>query len=218
MGILFLVLAAAVVGVQIFLFDGISLFATLPAVGLFVTGLVRLGFSRSMPRKTDFGAEQAQRWRAFRNYLQQMQQYTNVQAAADKYQHYLPYAVALGVDKELTRQFESVPAAMPPYYVPYGWYPYPVGTHTGGQTMGGPGGMGGGGGGGFDPGGAMQGMSEGLGSAMQGMSDSFTSMVNSASSALTSQPSSSGTSGGGWGGGGGSFGGGGGGGGGGGAD
>jgi hypothetical protein len=219
-GILFLVLAAAVVGAQIFFFEGISFFAMIPAIGLAATGIVRLGFARSMPRKTDFGADQAQRWRAFARYLQQMQQYTNVQAAADKYQQYLPYAVALGVDRELTRQFESVPAAMPPYYVPYGWYPYPVGTPMGsGTTMGGPGGIGGsGGGGGFDPGGAMQGMSDSLGSAMQGMSDSFTSMVNSAASVLTSQPSSSGSSGG-WGGsGGGSFGGGGGGGGGGGAD
>jgi hypothetical protein len=223
-GILLLVLGAGVVAAQIFLLEGITLFGMIPAVGLAVTGLVRLAFAGSMPRKTDFGSEQAQRWRAFRNYLQQMQQYTNVQAAADKYQQYLPYAVALGVDKELTRQFESVPAAMPPYYIPVGWYPYPypVGTPAGGQSMGGPGGMAGpggpGGGGGFDLGGAMQSMSEGIGSAMQGMSDSFTSMVNSASSILTSQPSSSG-SGGGWsGGGGGGFGGGGGGGGGGGAD
>jgi hypothetical protein len=209
-GVLFLILAAGVVAAQIFLFDGITLFGMIPTLGLAVTGLVRLAFARSMPRKTDFGAEQAQRWRAFRNYLQQMQQYTNVQAAADKYQQYLPYAVALGVDKELTRQFESVPAAMPPYYIPMGWYPYPVGIPAGGQSMGGPGGMSGDGGGAFDMGGAMQSMSEGLGSAMQGMSDSFTSMVNSASSILTSQPTSSGSSGG-WGGGGGSFGGGGGG-------
>jgi hypothetical protein len=215
-GILFLILAAGVIAAQIFIFDGISLFGMVPAVGLIATGVVRLAFARAMPRKTDFGAEQAQRWRAFRNYLQQMQQYTNVQAAADKYQQYLPYAVALGVDKELTRQFESVPTAMPPYYIPMGWYPYPVGTPMGGQSVGGPAGMGGDGGGAFDMGGAMQSMSEGLGSAMQGMSDSFTSMVNSASSILTSQPSSSGS---GWsGGGGGGFGGGGGGGGGGGAD
>jgi uncharacterized membrane protein YgcG len=194
-----------------------------PAIGLGATGLVRMFMAGAMPRKTDMGSEQAERWRAFKRYLQQIQTYTNVQEAADRFQKYLPYAVAMGVDREFINQFNSVPAAMPTWYAPYGYYPYPYvvgGPGPGTASTGGPGTpttpMPG-----FDPGGAVQGMSNSLGAAMQGMSDSFTSMVNSASNILTSQPSSSGSSGGGgggWGGGGGSFGGGGGGGGGGGAD
>jgi uncharacterized membrane protein len=194
-----------------------------PAIGLGATGLVRMFMAGAMPRKTDMGSEQAERWRAFKRYLQQIQTYTNVQEAADRFQKYLPYAVAMGVDREFINQFNSVPTAMPTWYAPYGYYPYPYvvgGPGPGTANAGGPGTpttpMPG-----FDPGGAVQGMSNSLGAAMQGMSDSFTSMVNSASNILTSQPSSSGSSGGGgggWGGGGGSFGGGGGGGGGGGAD
>jgi uncharacterized membrane protein len=187
------------------------------AIGL--VGLVWVFTSSAMPKKTDFGAEETAKWRAFSNYLQQIQKYTDVQAAADKFQQYLPYAVALGIERQLISQFNNVPAAMPPYYAPYGWYPYgyyPVGVGGTGQQAGG---VQGGPTPSFDPGGAMQGMSDSLAGAMQGMADSFTTMVNSASSALTSSPSSSGSGGGGsWGGGGGSFGGGGGGGGGGGAD
>ncbi len=215
-GIGFIVLGALVVGASYLIGGGITFFPMIPAVALGITGLVRMGIARSMPRKTDFGSQEAQKWRAFQRYLEEIQRYTDVQAAADKFQKYLPYAVALGVEKQLTAQFNSVPAAMPPYYIPYGWYPYganPMGTSASGTSVGG------GGVGNFDPGAAMQTMSNSFGSAMQGMSDSFTDMVNSASSILTSQPSSSGSGGSsGWGGGGGSFGGGGGGGGGGGAD
>jgi len=211
-----IIILGVLVGVAAyFLQGGITLFPMIPAVALGITGLVRIGFSGAMPRKTDFGSGEAQKWRAFKRYLEEIQRYTNVQAAADKFQKYLPYAVALGIEKELINQFNSVPTAMPPYYIPYGWYPYgayPTGTMAGGTSVGG-------GGGPMDMGGAMQNMSDSFGSAMQSMSDSFTSMVNSASSILTSQPSSSGSGGSsGWGGGGGSFGGGGGGGGGGGAD
>lgn len=207
-------------------FAGIALafsFTTmLPLLGaaIGVVGLVWVLTSTAMPRKTDFGAEETAKWKAFAQYLQQIQRYTDVQAAADKFQQYLPYAVALGIERQLINQFNNVPAAMPPWYGPYGYYPtmyYPIGVGGQGQQQ--AGGPVGGPAPNFDPGGAMQGMSDSFAGAMQGMADSFTSMVNSASSALTSQPSSSGSGGGGsWGGGGGSFGGGGGGGGGGGAD
>ncbi len=218
-------------GVGLLILAGLTFFATftvgdlispwliVPAIGLAIAGVAWLAIAGAMPRKTDFGSEQAEKWRAFSRYLQEMQRYTNVQAAADKFQQYLPYAVAMGIERQLINQFNSVPSAMPGWYAPYGYYPYgyfPMGMPVGQQTAT----VSGGGGGGmpqFDPSGAMQGMSNSLGSAMQGMSDSFTSMVNSASSIMTSAPSSS-SGGGGWGGGGGSFGGGGGGGGGGGAD
>jgi uncharacterized membrane protein YgcG len=198
----------------------ISWFLWLLPVAFGATGLVWLLTAGAMPRKTDFGSEEAEKWRAFGRYLQQMQRYTNVQAAADKFQQFLPYAVAMGIERQLISQFNQVPSAMPRWYAPYGYgpifYPYPVGSPAGGQQ-----GMASGPGGGvpqMNPADAMQGLSTSLAGAMQGMSDSFTTMVNSASNVLTSQPSSSG-SGGGWGGGGGGFsGGGGGGGGGGGAD
>ncbi len=213
-------------GVVIFcsftVFSDFSPLLILPGIALVITGMIWVMIGGIMPRKTDFGAEQAEKWRAFGRYLEQIQRYTNVQAAADRFQKYLPYAVALGVERQLINQFNSVPAAMPTWYRPYGWYPYPygqypVGTAVGERTTGaGDGPAPAAGIPSFNPAEAMQSASESLAAGMQSMSDSFTAMVNSAASALTSQPSSKG--GGGWGGGGGSFGGGGGGGGGGGAD
>ena len=103
-----------------------------------VTGIVRLFTAGAMPRKTDFGAEEAAKWHAFSKYLEEMQRYTNVQAAADKFQKYLPYAVALGVERQLISQFNSVPSAMPQWYMPYGYGPFiyanPVGTATAAGT------------------------------------------------------------------------------------
>lgn len=194
-------------------------FGWLVGVAIALVGLVWAALAGAMPRKTDLGAEETAKWHAFGRYLVQMQKYTDVQQAADKFQQYLPYAVALGIESQLIQQFNSVPSAMPAWYMPFGYYPYgyfPMGV-GGSQQMASQGG-GGAGMPTLDPGAAMQNMSNSLGGAMQGMSDSFTTMVNSASSILTSQPQSSGSSGGGgWGGGGGGFGGGGGGGGGGGA-
>jgi hypothetical protein len=217
---------AGIVGFLWFMFgDTFSQFLIVPALGLGLVGIVRISMASAMPRKTDFGSEESEKWRAFRRYLENIQKYTGVAQAATKFQQYLPYAVAMGVDQQYIRQFTNVPAnvapAMPLWYMPIGWNPYMYGgAGNTGQSLGGPAGQAPmGGGGGFDVGGAMQGMSNSVGSAIQGLSDSFTSMVNSASSVLTSAPSSSGSGGGGggWGGGGGGFGGGGGGGGGGGA-
>ena len=39
--------------------------------------------SRSMPRKTDTGAEEAAHWQAFRNYLDNIDKYTDVEAQKD---------------------------------------------------------------------------------------------------------------------------------------
>jgi hypothetical protein len=218
LGVLFWLLAGAA-GVAAFLFgDILTQGLWMLPVAFGIVGLVWIITARAMPSKTEAGAEETAKWLAFQRYLAEMQRYTNVQAAAAKFQEYLPYAVAMNVEQQLTAQFANVPAAMPPYYMPYGYGPmyYPVGMPGhGGQQFGAGssiGGQGGGMPGQFDPGGAMQGMSNSLAGAMQGMSNSFTDMVNAASSTLTSQPQSSGSGGGGgWGGGGGSFGGGGGG-------
>ena len=79
-----------------------------------------------MPRKTQMGAEQAARWRAFARYMADLQRFGNVGEAAQRFGDYLPYAVALGVDQQYTRQFEGVqgtaqapvPMFMPTYSCP----------------------------------------------------------------------------------------------------
>ena len=71
-GVGFLVRAGLGVGAMYLLSGGISLYPMIPAIALGMTGLVRLGFANAMPRKTDFGSGEAQKWRAFSRYLQEM--------------------------------------------------------------------------------------------------------------------------------------------------
>jgi hypothetical protein len=184
------------------LFFGAQLSYMLVVLGvvLGILAIVRIFTSSAMPRKTDFGAEETEKWQAFKRYLQQIQRYTNVQEATDRFQKYLPYAVAMGIDKEFTSQFNSVPSATPSWYVPYiypsiindtlspGYGSGPVGSFTGGGVSGPAPNL--------DPGAAMQGMSDSLSGAMQGLSDSFTGMVNSAASVFTGGSSGAGSPGG----------------------
>src|SRR5206468_10922331 len=111
-GVLFFLLAGALAFAAFTFAESISPFLWIFPVAFGAIGVVRLATAGIMPRKTDFGAEEAAKWRAFGRYLEQIQRYTDVQAAADKFQQYLPYAVAMGIERQLISQFNSVPAAM----------------------------------------------------------------------------------------------------------
>jgi uncharacterized membrane protein len=176
--------------------------------------------SRHMPRKTAKGAEESARWLAFKKYLENIEEYSDLEGVKDKFQEYLPYAVAFGLDKRLISKFSAVDAPVPtwwgPIFIPHahGHYGMP-GRPTGPTAPAGgpPGPLAG------DEGGvpSLSSMSEGVGSSLASMSEGLGALLNSASSTLTSTPpppksssSGGGWSGGGWSGGG-SFGGGGGG-------
>ena len=207
------------------IFGELTTISVFPAIGLGATALGMLILSRHMPKKTDEGAEIAARWEAFRNYLKNIDKYSDLEAQKEIWDQWLPYAIAFGFEREYIRRFEQVDAPAPGWYFPspeeYGpyrrrYYGRPwVGPTIGGGTM--PsstpapsGGEGRGAGGGLSD------MSRGLGGGLSAMSAGLGSMLSSANSTMTSRPvstsSSSGWSGGGGGfSGGGSFGGGGGG-------
>lgn len=160
----------------------------LTAVALFIAG-------SHMPAKTVKGSESAAHWEAFRKYLARIDSLTDLDAASDKFEAYLPYAIAFGLSNSFVRKFAAqanTPA--PGWYVPY---PRPIATRSAGGGRGrvqaspvAPD-LGGSGSGG------LQGMSEGLSGGLQNMSDGLTSMLNSTGRILRSAPSSSGSSGGG---------------------
>ena len=112
--------------------------ALCPGFGLFVTALALVIAARFMPRKTDAGAEAAARWQAFREYLDNMEKYTDVAEQKEIWDRWLPYAIAFGFDKDYIRRFEGVDAPAPGWYIPsptlygpyrqryYGWGPGPV--------------------------------------------------------------------------------------------
>jgi len=175
--------------------------------GIIISGLAMLLFASAMPSKTQKGAEEAAKWKAFREYMRNLQQYQDVGAAAENFSRYLAYAVAFGFERSWIRRFEKVDVVgLPPWY-------YPRTRHYGrGGTWGT-----GGGSGTFTPssadvrpgdlaraGGGLDDLSGGLSSGLSSISDGLTQMLNSASSTLNSRPQSSGSSGS-WGGGGGSF-------------
>ncbi|MFN8454824.1 MAG: DUF2207 domain-containing protein [Anaerolineae bacterium] len=199
-----------------------SSLAVCPGVGLVITGLALLFTGPHLPRKTLQGAEEAAKWLAFKRYLQTIEKHGDLAAVKDKFEQFLPYAIAFGLERSLIHKFSSIDTPAPHWWgpmCPYGGYygyPHHGGMSSGGQTAGGP----------ADPPGPLAGseggipslsdMNRGLGLSLAGMSSSLGAMLSSASSTLTSTPapktshSGGGWSGGGWSGGG-SFGGGGGG-------
>lgn len=198
------------VALMIWLID-LTAAAILPGIGFTAIAISLLIAARFMPRKTDAGAEAAARWKAFKEYLRNIDKYSDVAAQKEIWDRWLPYAIAFGLDKEYIRTFEGVNAPAPGWYIPspelYGPYHrryYGPGT----RPIGLPGGLPGGGGseggapGGGSFGGGLSDASRGMGTSLAAMSAGLGSLLNSTSSTLTSRPSSS-SSGGGWSGGGG---------------
>ena len=207
------IIFAAVVG--FLMFDGIERFGAailcIPA-SIGFSGAVALAFSQIMPAKTQKGALEAAKWRAFQNYLQNLEKYGDLESAAALFEQYLPYAVAFGHDRAWVNKFKRNPrVGIPTWYYPT----YRGGYYSGGYRAGSPIGAGLPSASDVNPGelaragggNVLDDFSGGLSGGLDSISDSLTTMLDSASRTFTSAPSSSG-SGGSWSGGGGSFGGG----------
>ena len=229
-GVVALIGAFVIGAVLTALFGDLTNIAFLPGVGLGVTAVGLLILSQRMPRKTPHGAEVAARWRAFKRYLQNIDQYADLAVQKEIWDRWLPYAIAFDIDKEYIRKFESVNAPAPGWYIPspadygpyrrryYGtpWVGGPIGGAVGDSGSSGNGGASKGEGGG-SIGGGLGDASRGMGTSLASMSAGLGALLTSASTTMTSRPASASSSGGGWSGGGGGFSGGGGGGGGGGS-
>ncbi len=154
--------------------------------------VVALIAGQAMPSKTRKGAEEAAKWHAFYEYLQNLEKYTGVEEAAKHFDDYLPYAVAFGLDRSWVRRFAQVPNVP----IPYWYYPtYMGGRYRGGYHAGTPfpgGNMGSG-----LPGdivsapGGLDSMSRNLSGGLENISSGLTNMLQSASRVMTSQPQSS---------------------------
>lgn len=155
------------------------------ALSVFIAGM-------AMSSKTAHGALEAARWNAVKEYLKNLEKYSDLETASAKFDEFLPYAIAFGLDKvwmERFRQLESVP--MPPWYIPVyrgGYYrrytpgtPFNPADNTGGL----PGDLARAGGSGLDS------MSGGLSRGLESLSSGLSTMLNSASSVFTSVPQSS---------------------------
>jgi uncharacterized membrane protein len=170
----------------------ISPMIMVPPVGIFIVGAAVALAGNTMPAKTQKGAQDAARWRAFLRYLHNLEKLKSVEDAASRFDQFVPYAVAFGMEKELVKHMVPALQSMPTWYYPtYMGGPWhrgyrdrgPVtGMGSGDFSLGGPGGL--------------NDMSHSLSDGLNAMSSGLTHMLNSASSAMTSRPSSSGHGGG----------------------
>ncbi len=177
-------------------FSSIMHISWLPGIALGVLGGACSLVGAAMPRRTPVGALEAARWRAFAAHLRRVSRAEKPGSALPP--HFLPYAVAFGVDQSFLRHLESVGTEPPAWYgrsgpggiivMPGGFYGGPWnGPH---QHEGGPGGFSGG-------------VAAPPAPNAQGWSDALAALLNVASEALAHGGGSGGWSGGGFGGGGG---------------
>lgn len=222
------VLAAIVIFLVLQYAGAGSMWIILPIIAAIVLMIVGGRVATAMPRKTLQGAEAAAKWRAFKRYLEDIENRRNIAESQEIFERYLPYATAFGLEESWIHKFERAGTAMPqwfggagPVLMPGGYGGYgrgywrgpggviilPGGGFGGSSGTGGAPGQGGGDGGGFEmPG--MQDVSDSAGRGLQGGSDSILDMLGTAARVFGS---GSGRGGGGsfgsWGGGGGGFGG-----------
>lgn len=197
------IVAAVVIFLVIFFTGASSGFIVLPILAAVVLYLVGRKVATNMPRKSLKGAEAAAKWRAFKRYLQEIEQHENLEESKEIFNRYLPYATAFGLEDSWIRKFSQVSTPMPDWFgggfggpvvigqpggygrqhSPFGggvWV-FPSGGGSIGGGSAGRGNRGGdGSGGGFDvPG--MQDMSDSAGGSLQSGSDSIFDMLGTAS-------------------------------------
>lgn len=86
-----------------------------PTVALILIGLALILVSRWMARRSDIGAGEAARWRAFRTYLEELKRYGDEESAQRALDEYFPFAVAFGIEEVVLRQSREM-GGRPPYW------------------------------------------------------------------------------------------------------
>jgi hypothetical protein len=72
--------------------------------------------AKVMPRKTYEGAETAAKWRAFKRYLDNLDDNRATEGASQLFEKYLPYAVAFGIERTWVAKFADAGAPPPEWY------------------------------------------------------------------------------------------------------
>lgn len=202
------VVLAAAGGLGFLLFESIdslgSAILCLP-ISLGIVGVSLLLTSSHMPAKTRKGTEEAAKWRAFIEYLTNLQKYSTIEETAPKFQEFLPYAVAFGLDRSWIRRFSNARDLNIP--IPTWYYPrYYGGHYSRGYTAGTPLGRNLPSAQDLAPGeiasagssGGLNDLSSGLSGGLESISDGLTDMLNSASRTLNSRPNNTGGGSGSW--------------------
>lgn len=159
--------------------DVIFALAFCPAIVLSIIAVAFFIVSRHMPRKTAKGVAAAQKWLAFRTYLQNIELYENLSETNDIFEKYLPYATAFGLDRSWIYKFaKQTTTPVPTWYRPI-HSGRPKSRQTSTTTGSAP---------------SLEGMSDSMSGGLESISSSLTRMLNSTASTLSSTPPSSSSS------------------------
>ncbi len=96
----------------------ISPWLLVPAFAVTALSLILRQVARTLPKRTEAGAEAAAKWRAFERYLADLDKYDSVDTAKANFDRYLPYAIAFGLEKVWVARFESAQSANPGWLNP----------------------------------------------------------------------------------------------------
>lgn len=95
-------------------------------LALLVLAFAPVVLSGALPKRTAQGVTLAALVRAFKRYLENIDQYTQVAAAKDQFEKYLPYAIAFGLEKTWVKTFAAADTPAPQWYEPYTHTPAPT--------------------------------------------------------------------------------------------
>jgi uncharacterized membrane protein len=97
-------IAYFLLGIAIFLF-----MLTPAALALALQGILLIAFAARIKRRTAYGNEQQAMWQAFKNFLKDFSSLDKAQLPSIViWEHYLVYAISLGIAKEVIRQLPLV--------------------------------------------------------------------------------------------------------------
>ncbi|CAN5442279.1 hypothetical protein BH09CHL1_BH09CHL1_24810 [soil metagenome] len=77
----------------------------LPAAMVTILSIVLRLMARTLPKRTEKGAEAVAKWQAFKRYLDNLEKYDTIETARANFNRYLPYAIAFGLEKSWVERF-----------------------------------------------------------------------------------------------------------------
>ncbi|MEX1051838.1 MAG: DUF2207 domain-containing protein [Patescibacteria group bacterium] len=115
-GLLLFLLGIAGFFTNLFLITGAQLFLFF-WVGMVISALLVLWFSRSIPTRTIYGDRELAKWLSFGQFLASEEPVNYAAHSQEQYLSYLPYAVVFEVEAEWTKRFYSLPFFQPSWYI-----------------------------------------------------------------------------------------------------
>ncbi|HQY31042.1 MAG TPA: DUF2207 domain-containing protein, partial [Thermomicrobiales bacterium] len=112
-GIVAIVAAFALLSSKLFAWSG---WIILPGAAFLAICLALWILSQFMPKKSYAGAEQSAKWRAFRTYLDEIDDNKQTDESRAIFQKYLPYAVAFGIEQSWVNRFAAAGAPAPTWF------------------------------------------------------------------------------------------------------